>query len=89
MPSLFKKKAQYAQDAKMTMLRAAAIAPPELKEWMAALSEFVWNKNFKMAELRCRQKIELLDAHTELRDLLCAIFPEFAQFVEIRKRAKL
>lgn len=88
MPSRFRKKALHVQDAKMTMLRAAAIAPPELKAWLAGVSDFVWSKNFKMAELRCRQNIDLLDVHTELRDLLCTILPDFARFVEVRKKAK-
>ncbi|OQA05687.1 MAG: hypothetical protein BWY66_02322 [bacterium ADurb.Bin374] len=88
MPSKFKEKAQRLEDAKLAMLRAAAIAPPELKACIGEVSSFVWAKKFPMAELRCRQNIDLLDRHPELRDLLCTIFPEFNRFVEVRKAAK-
>ncbi|HNW35692.1 MAG TPA: hypothetical protein PKM25_12210 [Candidatus Ozemobacteraceae bacterium] len=87
MPSIFKKKAQHAEDAKLVMMRAAAIAPAELKSWITIVTSFVWAKNFRMAELRCRQHIDVLDQFTEIRDLLCTILPEFARFVDIRKKA--
>jgi len=88
MPSMFKKKAQHVENAKFVMVRIAAMAPPGLKSWVTIVTSFVWAKNFKMAELRCRQNIDILDQSTEIRDLLCTILPEFAQFVEIRRRAK-
>ena len=61
MPSKFKEKAQRLEDAKLTMMRAAAIAPPELKACIGEVSSFVWAKTFPMAELRCRQNIDSLD----------------------------
>jgi len=88
MPSKFKEKAQRLEEAKLVLMRAAAIAPPELKKCIGEVTSFVWAKKFPMAELRCRQNIDVLDRHTELRDLLCTIFPEFGRFVEVRKVAK-
>lgn len=88
MPSKFKEKAQYLENAKLVMMRAAAIAPPELKTCIDEVTSFVWAKKFPMAELRCRQNIDVLDRHPELRDLLCTVFPDFDRFVGVRKAAQ-
>ncbi|MBP7635136.1 hypothetical protein KBA41_13305 [Candidatus Ozemobacteraceae bacterium] len=88
MTSRFREKARHLEEAKLTMIRAAAIAPQELRAFVDEVTSFVWAKKFPMAELRCRQNIDALDLLPELRDLLCTVFPEFARFVEVRKVAK-
>ena len=88
MPSRFKEQAQRLEQAKLVMMRAAAIAPAELKTCIDEVTAFVWAKKFPMAELRCRQNIDALDRQPELRDLLCTIFPDLDRFVGVRKAAR-
>ena len=89
MTSIFKKKAEHAQNSKFVMMRVAALAPQEIKSLIQDLESFVWAKNYKMAEQICLRNIDLFDQYTEVRDLLCTVLPRFAQFVEIRKKAAM
>jgi hypothetical protein len=88
MTSIFKKKAQQLQDAKMALIRAAAIAPAELRPLIDLISKDIWAKNYKMAEVRCKQKADELNQCPKIVDILSEILPGYALFVEIRKKAK-
>ncbi|MFZ2958512.1 MAG: hypothetical protein WA705_16620 [Candidatus Ozemobacteraceae bacterium] len=89
MTSIFRKKAEHAQNAKFVMMRVAALAPQEIKSLIHDLTSLVWAKNYKMAEQICLQNVDLFDQYTEVRDLLCTVLPRLAQFVEVRKKAAM
>jgi hypothetical protein len=84
--SIFRKKAQRLEDAKMVIMRAAAMATPELRPLIDMISRDIWDKNYKMAEARCRKHADELDKCAEVVDLLCEILPDYAVFVEIRRK---
>ncbi len=88
MPSIFKRKSQQADEAKTAVLQATAAAPAELRPLINALSELVWQKNYKMAESRCKQHADELDTCPPVRDALCKALPGYAEFVKIRLAAK-
>lgn len=87
MPSIFKRKAQQADDAKTALLQATVAAPAELRPLVNALSELVWQKNYKMAETRCKQHADELDTCPAVREALCRALPGYAEFVKIRLNA--
>jgi len=88
MASLYKRKAKQAEDAKLALIRATVAAAPELRPLINLLSELIWQKNYKMAEARCKQHADELDTCPAARDELCKVLPGYSDFVQIRLRAK-
>ena len=88
MTSVYQRRAKQAHDAKLALIRITCKAPDSLRPLIDLLSKDIWDKNYKMAEARCKAQADDLDLCPEIVDILCGILPGYAIMVDIRRKAR-